>query len=126
MIKLTIEKIVELHHKMALATGGEPNIRDMGLLESSVHSPYACFGDMEAYPTIKEKGARLGYSLISNHAFFDGNKRIGVYAMMVFLTVNGVKLNPSNAQVEEIALSVASGESDYGSLLAWVETCEVK
>ena len=121
MIKLTVEKIIQLHEKMTFATGGEPNIRDLGLLESSAQAPYACFGEVEAYPTIEQKGARLGYSLVSNHAFFDGNKRIGVYAMMVFLIVNGVKINPTNAQVEEIALAVASGKKGYDEILSWIE-----
>ena len=126
MIELTVEKVIQLHKKMVSATGGEPNIRDIGLLESSVLSPYACFGEVEAYPTIKEKGARLGYSLTLNHAFFDGNKRIGVYAMMVFLIANGIKINPTNAQVEEIALSVASGGKGYDEILDWIDQVESK
>ena len=69
---------------------------------------------------LEEKGARLGFSLISNHAFVDGNKRIGMYVMLVFLEVNGVKIRPTNAEVARVGLAVASGEMKYNELLEWI------
>lgn len=70
-------------------------------------------------PPRRKKGARLGYTLISNHAFVDGNKRIGMYVMLTFLEVNGIHMECTNEEVVEVGLSVASGTMDYGSLLQW-------
>ena len=75
--------------------------------------------------TREEKGARLGYALISNHAFVDGNKRIGMYVMLTFLEVNGIRLDCANDEVVEVGLAVASGAMDYEALLAWVRAHRV-
>ena len=80
------------------------------------------FGGVELYPTKEEKGARLGYSLISNHAFVDGNKRIGMYIMLTFLEVNGIRLDCTNEDIVEAGLGVASGKMSYEELLAWVKS----
>ena len=85
MIKFSKEKILLLHKILAEATGGSVGVRDEAMLDSALESAYAGFGDKEFYPTKEEKGARLGYALISNHAFVDGNKRIGIYVMLSFL-----------------------------------------
>ena len=79
MIKFTQEKVLLLHKLITEETGGEPNIRDVNLLNSALESAFQTFDGQELYPSKEEKGARLGYSLISNHAFVDGNKRIGMY-----------------------------------------------
>lgn len=76
MIKFSKEKVLLLHQLMAEATGGSVGVRDEGLLDSALEGAFAGFGDEEFYSTKEEKGARLGYTLISNHAFVDGNKRI--------------------------------------------------
>ena len=76
---------------------------------------------MEFYPTKEEKAARLGYNLISNHAFVDGNKRIGMYVMLTFLEVNGIRVDCTNADVIHAGLSVADGSMDYEGLLEWVK-----
>ena len=89
MIKFSKEKVLLLHQIMAEATGGSVGVRDESLLDSALEGAFAGFGDQEFYPTKEEKGARLGYTLISNHAFVDGNKRIGAHAMLVFLALNG-------------------------------------
>ena len=70
--------------------------------------------------TKQEKGARIGYALISNHAFVDGNKRIGMYVLLTFLEMNGVRIRPTNAEVARVGLAVAAGEMSYEELLAWV------
>lgn len=85
MIKFSKEKILLLHQVMAEATGGDVGVRDDALLESAIENIYATFDGIELYPSKEEKAARLGYSLISNHAFVDGNKRIGMYIMISFL-----------------------------------------
>ena len=95
-------------------------IRDEGLLEAALENAFASFGGAEFYPSKEEKGARLGYELISNHAFVDGNKRIDMYVMLTFLEVNGIRLECTNEEVAEVGLAVAAGQMKYEALLAWV------
>jgi death-on-curing protein len=120
MIKLSKEKVMLLHTLITSETGGYPNIRDAALLESALESAYATFDGTELYPTKQEKGAQIGYSLISNHAFVDGNKRIGIFVMLIFLEINGIKLRPTNEELARVGLAVASGEMNYKDLLGWV------
>ena len=120
MIKLSREKVLLLHNIICEETGGDPGIRDIALLESALESAYATFDGVELYPTKQEKGARIGYSLISNHAFVDGNKRIGIFVMLIFLEINGIKLRPTNEELARVGLSVAAGEMKYKDLLDWV------
>ena len=120
MTRFTKEKILLLHQVMAQATGGSIGIRDEGLLESALEAVFSGFGGMEFYPTKEEKAARLGYNLISKHAFVDGNKRIGMYVMLTFLEVNGIRVDCTNEDVVHAGLSVADGSMDYEGLLAWV------
>ena len=81
---LTKYQIILLHAQLIKETGGMEGIRDEGLLDSAILSPFQSFDGKELYPSVLEKGARLGFGLIQNHAFIDGNKRIGVHAMLVF------------------------------------------
>ena len=120
MIKFSKAKVLLLHQLIAQETGGSVGVRDEGLLESALETAFSGFGGQEFYPTKEEKGARLGYNLISNHAFVDGNKRIGVYVMLTFLEVNGIRLDCTNEDVVKIGLGVADGSMDYEALLAWV------
>lgn len=120
MIKFSQEKILLLHKLITEETGGDPSVRDIALLNSAVESAYQTFDGKELYPTKQEKGARLGYSLISNHAFVDGNKRIGMYVLLTFLETNGVKIRPTPEDVARVGLAVASGEMSYEDLLAWI------
>lgn len=120
MIKFSKEKVLLLHQLIAEETGGSIGLRDEGLLESALESAFSSFGGTEFYPSKEEKGARLGYSLISNHAFVDGNKRIGVYVMLTFLEVNGIRLECSNEDVVEIGLGVADGSIGFDGLLSWI------
>ena len=120
MIKFSKEKVLLLHKLIAQETGGSIGVRDEGLLESALETAFSSFGGKEFYPTKEEKGARLGYNLISNHAFVDGNKRIGMYVMLTFLEVNGIYMDCTNEEVATVGLAVASGSMDYESLLEWV------
>lgn len=120
MIKFSKEKVLLLHQLIAQETGGSVGVRDAGLLESAMESAFASFGGQEVYPTKEEKGARLGYALISNHAFVDGNKRIGIYVMLTFLEVNGIRLDCTDDEIVAVGLAVASGSMGYGELLQWV------
>ncbi len=120
MIKFSREKVLLLHQILAEATGGSVGIRDEGLLDSALEGAFAGFGDKEFYPSKEEKGARLGYTLISNHAFVDGNKRIGVYVMLSFLEMNGIRIRCTDEELIHIGLSVADGSMGYEALLQWV------
>ncbi len=120
MIRFSKEKVLLLHKILAEATGGSVGIRDEGLLDSALEGVFAGFGDKEFYPSKEEKGARLGYTLISNHAFVDGNKRIGVYVMLSFLEMNGIRIRCTDEELVRIGLSVADGTMGYEELLQWV------
>ena len=122
MIRFSKEKVKLLHQYIAQETGGSIGVRDEGLLESALESVFATFGGQELYPTKEEKGARLGFTLISNHAFVDGNKRIGMYVMLTFLEVNGIRIEATNDEVADVGLKVAAGKMDYESLLDWVRS----
>lgn len=120
MIKISQEKVLLLHKLITEETGGDPNIRDLALLDSALESAFQTFDGQELYPTKEEKGARIGYALISNHAFVDGNKRIGMYVLLTFLEVNGIRIYPSEEEVVRVGLAVASGEMKYEELLEWI------
>ena len=121
MIRFSQEKVLLLHQLLIAETGGAPDVRDIGLLDSALASAFASFDGEEFYPGKEEKGARLGYALISDHAFVDGNKRIGMYVMLTFLEVNGIHLECSNEDVAKVGLSVADGSMGYEELLAWIK-----
>lgn len=121
MIKFSKEKVLLLHKFIAEETGGAIGVRDEALLESALEAVFVGFGGKEFYPTKEEKGARLGYTLISNHAFVDGNKRIGMYVMLTFLEVNGIHMDCTNEEVARVGLGVADGSMEYKDLLKWVQ-----
>lgn len=120
MIKLSRDKVLLLHQMMAEATGGSVGVRDQGLLDSALEGAFAGFGNQEFYPTKEEKGARLGYTLISNHAFVDGNKRIGLFVMLSFLEMNGIRIKCTDEELIQVGLSVADGKLGYEDLYSWV------
>ncbi len=124
MIAFSKEKVLLLHKLMAEATGGAAGVRDEALLESALESAYMTFDGRELYPSKEEKGARLGYALISNHAFTDGNKRIGMYVMLTFLEVNGIEIICSPEDVAETGMALAKGTMDEAALLDWIRDHE--
>ena len=120
MILLTIDEIIMLHEKLLKATGGLPGLRDRGLLESAVFSIDAGFENVEQYATVKEKAARLAYALINNHAFVDGNKRVGILAMLMTLRMNGVVLQYTQRELIDLGLTIANGTAGYDEVLTWI------
>ena len=126
MIQLSKEKVMQMHQLMAEETGGSVGLRDAGLLDSALNNAYSTFFGEELYPTKEEKAASLCFSLISNHAFVDGNKRIGVYAMLTLLEAEGIKMNCTNADVVDFGLSVASGRMKYDDILNWIKKFKKK
>ena len=120
MKKLSKEQILMLHSQLIQETGGKDGVRDYSLLESAIEAPFQSFGVDELYPTIQAKAARLGYGLIKNHCMIDGNKRIGVHTMLIFLALNGIELSYTQNELYEIILDVAAGKQNYEGLLNWV------
>ena len=99
---------------------GLDGVRDNGLLESALEAPFQTFGGEDIYPALLQKAARLCFSLVSNHPFIDGNKRIGIHAMLVFLALNGVEIECTQAELIDIGLSLASGTMQFEELCAWL------
>ena len=120
MIRFSSEKVKLLHQLMAEATGGSVGVRDEGLLDSAIEGAFATFDGVELYPSKEEKAAKLGYSLISNHAFVDGNKRIGVYVMLSFLELNGIHIEATDKDVVSLGLGVADGSMEQKDILDWI------
>lgn len=124
MIKFSSGNVQYLHRMLIETTGGSDGVRDSGLLDSALESAYATFDGKELFPTGEEKAARLGAGLIANHAFVDGNKRIGVLVLLCFAELNGIRLEVSDEEVTEVGLAVARGDMKYGQLLEWIKSHE--
>lgn len=120
MIKFSKEKVLLLHQILIKETGGSDGVRDIDLLDSAIESIYATFNENDLYPSKEAKAAKLGFSLISNHAFVDGNKRIGVYVLLSFLEVNGIKIECSDSEIVQIGLALADGSMKQEDLLNWI------
>ena len=120
MIFLSTQDILHLHSGIIKATGGETGIRDIGMIDSAVNSIYGGFDNVELYPTIEEKAARLCFGLVVNHGFIDGNKRIGTVAMLVTLKINGISMAYTDRELTELILSAAKHESGYEEILEWI------
>jgi death-on-curing protein len=117
---LTVQKVLELHEHSLVKDGGDPGVRDQGLLESAVAQPRARFGGKDLYPGIAEKAAALAFSLVRNHPFVDGNKRTGYGAMMMFLRRNGYTINAPLEEHVSTFLGLAAGDLDREEFLAWI------
>lgn len=120
MTKIEKEKVLLLHQLLIEETGGTPGILNIGLLESALEATFQTFNSKELYPTKQEKGAKLGFSLISNHAFVDGNKRIGMLIMLTFLSVNGIRIDPSDEEIIKVGFALAGGKMSQEELLSWI------
>lgn len=119
MKRPTLEDIITLHDKIVEQSGGSQGIRDLTLIDSAINTPFQTFGGFELYPTFEEKAARLAYNLTMNHAFFDGNKRIGAGALIFFLKINQRELLATDQEIIDLFLSVASKQKGYNELLEW-------
>lgn len=126
MILLTTDEIISLHSKLISRTGGSDGVRDINLLESALYSAVSGFDGFDAYPSIEEKSARLMYSLVNNHPFVDGNKRIGVLVMLMTLKLNDVMIKYSQDELINLGLSVADGSYDYYEILNWMKNHIIK
>lgn len=95
-------------------------MRDEGLLDSALNAPFQGFGDVDNFPSLQQKGARLGCGLICNHAFIDGNKRIGAHIMLLFLSLNGIELAYTQDELSNMVLDVASGKLQFEDMVKWI------
>jgi len=117
---LSLSEVLILHEHVITDTGGSFGIRDLPALESALAQPRATFDGNELYPDIVAKAAALGFLLVSNHPFVDGNKRVGHAAMEVFLILNGCEIVADIDEQEHIILSIASGQLDRAEFEQWL------
>jgi len=118
---LTVGEVLEIYNRVMERSGGGVGILDLGALESAVAQPRMTFNDEELYPTIVEKASALGYSIIQNHPFVDGNKRAGHAALETFLMLNEYEISANVDEQTEIVLGVASGKIDRKTFTEWLQ-----
>ncbi len=119
---LTLGEVLALHRRILAESGGTSGVRDLGAIASAVSQPKVTVGGQDAYPTLIEKTAALGFSLIRNHGFLDGNKRIAHAAMEVFLVMNDMEFFASVDEQERFMLSLAAGELSREALIDWLRS----
>ncbi len=122
MIGIAKEQIYSIHEMVIKRTGGSLGVINDSLIDSAINNIWQTFDGIELYPTLTEKGTRLGYALVNNHSFMDGNKRIGVLVMLTFFAINQMKVICNDDDITEIGISLASGTMDFADLLDWVKT----
>ncbi|NOQ22905.1 MAG: type II toxin-antitoxin system death-on-curing family toxin [Candidatus Aegiribacteria sp.] len=118
---LSISEVLELHERLISSSGGPTGIRDLGALESAVNQPYVTFDQQDLYPDLVSKAAAICFSLVMNHPFLDGNKRVGHAAMETFLVLNGADLDCSVNEQERVMLNLAAGRMDRAVFTDWVK-----
>ncbi len=119
---LSLAEVLDLYDRVLDVAGGSSALRDLGALESALAQPRATFDGLDLYPTLVEKAAALGFALIRNHPFVDGNKRIGHAAVEVFLMLNGFELEAAVESAEAVILGVASGSLGRSEFASWLTT----
>ena len=119
---LTLGEVLALHRRILAESGGTAGVRDLGAIASAVSQPKVSVGGQDAYPTLVEKAAALAYSLIRNHGFLDGNKRIAHAAMEVFLVMNDMEISASVSEQERFMLFLAAGDISRESLADWLRS----
>lgn len=120
MIRISKEQVIKIHSMLIEQTGGSNGIRDEGLLDSALNAPFQTFDGEYIYKTIKAKAAKLGYFLVKNHPFIDGNKRTGILVMITFLEINGLEITCSDEELIILGLGLADGEINDKDLLSWI------
>ena len=118
---LTLVEVLNLHRQIIEQSGGALGIRDLGALQSALAQPRMTFSGEDLYPTLADKAAALGFSIIMNHPFVDGNKRTGHAAMETFLVLNGLEISASVDEQEQVILALASGNSGRESFVEWLK-----
>jgi death-on-curing protein len=123
---LSLTEVLALHRRVIVQAQGRASVRDLGALQSAIAQPRATFEGEDLYPTLEGKAVALGFSIIRNHPFTDGNKRVGHAAMETMLLLNGLEIEASDDDGEKMILAVAAGTASREELLAWVKARLVK
>lgn len=121
MIWITVEQVIAVHAYLIHETGGTAGIRDKAGLEAAIAAPLQSFDGLDLFPTILEKIARIGYGLAANHAFVDGNKRIGAMVTQLLLRWNGYTLSLQENELADMFIDIAAGKANEEDLLYWLE-----
>jgi death on curing protein len=118
---LALSEAIDLHRRIISLSGGSMGIRDLGALESAIAQPRMTYGGEDLYPTMIDKASALGFSIVMNHPFIDGNKRVGHAAMETFLILNGWEIDSSVDEQERVILALASGELNRDAFSNWLQ-----
>ena len=121
MIRLTKHTVMAMQSDLIDRTGGEHGLRDEGLLESALELPFISFFGLDPYPSVIAKAARLAFGLTRNHAFVDGNKRIGILVMISFLRLNDMLIKATDEELIELGLSIANKAYDINDISRWIK-----
>jgi death on curing protein len=120
MKRLSYETVIAMHSELIAQSGGLDGIRDNNMLDASINSPFHTFDEQYLYPTIQAMAAHLAFSLIKNHPFLDGNKRIGILSMLVFMDINGLPIDCTNDELVTLGLGLADSTISEAELIEWI------
>ena len=118
---ILLEDILNLHQFSIQKYGGSEGLRDSGLLESAIARPFQTFGGEDLYPSVFEKAAALGESLIINHPFIDGNKRTGAVAMSALLEDEGLIFSAEEEDFYNFVISISTREKKFDEIVEWLK-----
>jgi len=119
IVYLSLEQVTDLQRRQLARYGGLGGLRDRWALEAAVGRPQMTFGGEDLYPDVAAKAAALLHSLVLNHPFIEGNKRVGAHAAVVFLLANGAELTASAGALADVTLATARGELSAEALAIW-------
>lgn len=122
MIAFLLKDILEFHTELERKSVISDGIRDLGLIESAVNMPFQTFDGVELYPTVEERAAHLFYGLVKNHGFIDGNKRVAVHAMLIYLAVNYIRFEYTSQEMEALVIGVAASNLSVDDVISWIYT----
>lgn len=120
MKTLTIQQVLFIHSRLIAETGGMSGLRDLTLLESAMARPFATFDGIDLYPDLFRKSAALLDSLVNNHSFVDGNKRVGITAASMFLRINGYVLECTQTELVSMTMQVATNHPPIAEIAEWL------
>lgn len=125
MITFLLEDIIDFHNDLEQNSIVSAGIRDKSLIESAVNAPFQTFDNMELYPTVEEKAAHLFYGLVKNHGFIDGNKRVAVHAMFIYLSLNYIFFDYTVDEMEKLVIGLADGSLNVDDVVEWIYNKEI-
>ena len=113
----SLDDVYRFHNIQIFLYGGSAGVRDEGLVESALLTPQQTFAGQDLYPTMSDKAAALWHGFVCNHAFIDGNKRIGLMVASVFLIANGYELDFDDEEAEDTTMQLASSQMSRQALI---------